>query len=779
MTSTLILAGRRHRASCAPLVLAAALSLPSAAFAEEDAARSDDILVTAQRQTQTIENAPSSQATVTAAQIDDTINAVNVEDTLKYLPSLIVRKRHIGDTYAPIATRTSGLGASARSLIYADGALLSTLIGNNNGSASPRWGLVSTEEIAQVDVLYGPFSAAYAGNSIGAVVNITTRLPDRLEGTLTASRTVQTFDQYGTKDRLPAHQFGATLGDRFGPLALFGSITHTISNSQPLTYVTALRPAAPSTAGVTTTGGLDDRNRTAQAIRVLGASGIEHQIQDNFKLKAALDLSPAVRLTYVGGLFLNDSDAEAQSYLNDAVTGQPVYASPTGPARPLNIGGYADTVAPSAFSNGVYRYDERHWSHALSLTGASRRFDWQVIATLYDFAKDIQRTPTTALPGARSGGAGTIASLNGTGWQTFDAKGAWTSDDAGSNTLSFGAHWDRFEVNSNRYATADWINGAKGALTLASRGKTRTAALWAQDEYRLAEGLSLLLGGRYEWWKAYDGYNFSLAPALAVNQPTLTANKFSPKASLAWTPTAQLSVRLSFGQAYRFPTVGELYQAVTTGPVLTVPNPHLKPEKARSTELAIEHHDAHGTARISLFNEVIDDALISQSAPLVPGSATLYNYVQNIDRTRARGVELALQRTDAPLPGVDLSGSVTYADAVTRKNAVFPAAIGKLLPTVPHWKATAVVTWRPDEAVALTAAARYTSRLYGTLDNSDVIGNTYQGFYKYFVVDLRANVTVSERFNFAVGVDNVNNDKYILFHPFPQRSFTAEVKYKF
>src|SRR6201999_3183008 len=137
---------------CASLAaMASLLAMP--AHAADDPTPADDgradILITAQRRQQTIER---------------TINAMNVEDTIKYLPSLIVRKRHIGDTQAPLATRTAGLGASARSLIYADGVLLSSLIGNNNTSASPRWSLVSPQEIARIDVLYGPFSAAYPGN---------------------------------------------------------------------------------------------------------------------------------------------------------------------------------------------------------------------------------------------------------------------------------------------------------------------------------------------------------------------------------------------------------------------------------------------------------------------------------------------------------------------------------------------------------------------------------------------------------------------------------------
>ncbi len=736
----------------------------------------DDILVIAQRQTQEIENAPNSRATVTGDTIATTVNALNVEQALKYLPSLVIRQRHIGDTQAPLATRTSGLGSSARSLIYADGALLSALIGNNNTIASPRWSLVSPQEIARVDILYGPFSAAYPGNSIGAVVNITTRLPDALEGTITAGTNVQQFDQYATHETLPAYQFGATIGDRFGPVALFASIDHVVSNSQPLLYVTATQPGA-STVGVTTTGGYDDVNRLAVPIRVLGASGFEHQAQDHIKLKAALDLTATMRLTYVGGLFLNDTQAHADSYLTTAATGLPAYAGT------FNIDGRAYTVAPSAFSGGVYDYQERHWSHALSATGSGERFDWQVIGTLYDFAHDVQRIPTTALPTARAGGAGTITRLDGTGWQTLDAKGAWRSDDAAANILSFGAHYDRFTLSSNRYATNDWLHGSEGALNLQSQGKTRTAAVWAQDAVKLLSAVTLTVGGRYEWWRAYDGVNFPVtlpgtaAPSpLPYEQPGLSADAFSPKASLAWDIGPQWTLRGSFGEAYRFPTVGELYQIVTT-PVPAIPNHDLRPERALSEELALERHDDHGTARLSLFNESIRDALISQTGNLPVVPVMVGTFVQNVDRTRARGVELAAQRTDV-IPRIDLSGSVTYADAETRADAAFPAAIGKQLPSVPKWKASLVGTWRPTDQIALTAAGRYSSRNYATLDDSEIVGNTYQGFYQYLVVDLRAQFRIGPHYVLGLGVDNVNNDRYFLFHPFPQRSVQADLTVK-
>ena len=734
------------RAPLLPLAIAAA---PALAADLPPAPRPEDILVTAQKQQQTIENAPSTRASIDADTIARTVNAVTVEDTIKYLPSLLVRKRHIGDTQAPLATRTSGVGASARSLIYADGALLSALIGNNNTNASPRWSLVSPQEIAGIDVLYGPFSAAYPGNSIGAVVNITTRLPDKLEATINAGTSVQRFSQYGTKDTLPTYQVGGTVGDRFGPLALFASVDHVASHGQPLLYVTGAPPAG-------TSGSFASSTRTGGPTQVLGASGIEHQFEDHIKFKAALDVTQDIRLTYVGGLFLNDTNANAETYLTDTKTGQAAFTS--------------------GFSSGVYHYDERHWSHSVTATGHGDRFDWQVIGTLYDFAHDVQRTPTALLPGAANGGAGNITRLDGTGWKTIDAKGVWRSDDAATHSISFGAHGDWFTLKSDRFDTTDWINGGQGQLNLRSRGKTRTAAVWAQDAWKLLPGFTLTVGGRYEWWKAYDGLNFSLTPAISAAQPTLSAHRFSPKASLAWDPNPDWTVRLSFGEAWRFPTVGELYQIVTT-PVPAVPNPNLKPERALSEELAIEHHDAHGSIRLSFFNEAVKNALISQVGPLPVSPPQIGTFVQNVDRTRARGLELAVQRTDL-LPRFDMSGSVTYADAETRRDATFPAAEGKMLPQVPRWRATMVSTWRPTDRISLTAAGRYSSRLHGTIDNSDIIGNVYQGFYKYFVVDLRADVKVNDHMNFALGVDNVNNDKYFLFHPFPQRSFFAQVGWK-
>ena len=142
---------------------------------------------------------PNTVSSVTRQEIEDKVNIIDTEDAVKYMPSLFVRKRNNGDTQPVLATRTWGVNSSARSLVYADDLLLTALIGNDNSIGAPRWGLVAPEEIERIDFLYGPFSAQYPGNSMGGVLQITTRMPEKLEMTAKETESLQDFSLYGTQ----------------------------------------------------------------------------------------------------------------------------------------------------------------------------------------------------------------------------------------------------------------------------------------------------------------------------------------------------------------------------------------------------------------------------------------------------------------------------------------------------------------------------------------------------------------------------------------------------
>ena len=726
------------------------------------------VIVTADRADKA--NPGTADTQVTAAKAQEQINTVNTEDMLKFAPSLVVRKRHYGDTQDPIATRTSGLGASARNLIFVDGIMINSPIGNNNGAASPHFGVAAPQDISRIDVLYGPFAARYAGNSTGVTVNITTKMPDDFQLYAVGTGAIQSFSKYSTDETYGTWQLSGGVGDRYGAFSWRFSANHLDSNGQPLGYATLVRPAAKSSAGTVLTGAFDDLNRTAAPIAVIGDTGLEHQVQDTDTLKLAYDFDNGMQLSYLASMFHQDNDATVRTYLSNAA-GTPVYAGNS------NIGGYNYNIAASTFSNNVYNTQQTQLAQGVTLASApGGEFAWELILTRYDYLNDKQRVATAALPGAFTAGAGTINRMNGTGWYTLDANAVWRGFD--DHELSFGLHRDAETFAQTRYNLTDWIVGGQGSVVNAAKGRTATNAVWLQDIWSLLPGLKAALGLRYEDWRAYQGSNFSTSPTLNVSQPRVSASTLSPKASLAYQISDTWSMTGSWGVAFRMPTVTELYQAITTGTTLTVPNPNLKPERVSSYELAAEHRTDSGFVRLSVFEEDITNALLSQSAPLVPGSNTLFSFVQNVDRTQVRGVEFVVDQYDVLIPGLELMASLTGADARIRQDNAFAAAVGKFIPGVPKLRANALATYRPDDQWSFTLGARYADRTFGTIDNSDPISQTYQGFASYLVVDARARYKVDENWTLSLGVDNLNNDKYFLFHPFPQRTVVMEIRYQ-
>lgn len=697
-------------------------------------------------------------ATITAAAARQTVNLIDPEDVVKYLPSVFIRKRNYGDTQSTIATRVWGSSSSARSLVFADGVPLSALIANNNTIGGPRWGLISTEEIARIDLMYGPFSAAYPGNSMGAVMEITTRQPDSLEGSIEQTQAMQRFSLYGTSRTFNTAQTNATLGNRFGRFSFWASGSYQDSHAQPLTYVTS--GSAPNGA----TGGYADLNKLGTPVNVLGASGLLHTGMTNAKVKLAYDITPAVRAAYTFGIWNNDASSRVDTYLD--ASGRPTFAGQAG------------------FASGFYDLSERHFAHSFSLrTDTKRDWDFEAVGALYRFDKDRQRFPTTASSTDTSfGNTGRVAVLNGTGWSSIDLKGAWHRGGFATHIVSFGVHEDDYHLRNPTYDTPDWRAGDAGSVVTEGDGKTRTQAVWAQDAWMITPSLRFTFGGRYERWRAYDGFNAN--GTTQVIQPTVRSARFSPKGILAWDLDPDWRLTGSVAKAYRFATAAELYQLVSTGATFTSPDPNLRPDNDLAAELRIARNFSRGTAQLALFQDDVHDAIIAQFLPLVPNSTTLYSYISNVDHVRARGVEASVAASDVLVRQLTLSANATYLDARTlalsgRAGATAPegSAIGKFLPNIPRWRAAVVGTYQPVATLSLSLGGRYSGKLFTTLDNADVHPNTYQGFGEWFVMDARASYRVNARWFLAVGVDNLLDRKYFLFHPFPQRTLVASAKF--
>jgi iron complex outermembrane recepter protein len=519
-----------------------------------------------------------------------------------------------------------------------------------------------------------------------------------------------------------------------------------------------------------------DRNSANLPWYVLGTQTQYTTRQDHLKAKLAYELTPAIRATYVAALWQNEAKGESASYLRDAAGGQVTSGTVNVDGRsfaPLNGGDFP--VTRESLTHVMQGLSVKQHTHGV--------FDWELAGSRYDYREDSKRQNAAGnpLPSAVLGGAGTIADGSGTGWRTLSARGTWRPA-ALAHIADFGVQQDSYRL---QYATSliagNWLADAAGPLASDVEGRTRLRSLWAQDTWALGERWKLVLGARAEWWKASSGLTriLTATPPIDTRWPTRSESHISPKAALSWQWLPGTVVKLSAGRAVRFPTVAELYGATSTTNSQFINDPNLRPERSWTRELSLEKDLGSSQLRVTGFSEDTRDALYSQSVFDAVANRSVAR-VQNVGHIRTLGVEVAWSGFDVAAKGLDVNASATYADSRILENAGFVSVpgdtVGKRQPNIPRLRASALVSYRWSDHWSTSAGARYSGRQFRLLDNTDVNGFAYMGVSRFFVVDLRARYRFDAHWSAAVGIDNVNNDKYWNFHPYPQRTFVAELK---
>ena len=727
---------------------------------------------------------PATVETSDRQQISENINAATVAQTLKYLPSIQVRERFIGDRNGIIATRTVGTLSSAQSMLYADGVLLSNLLGNSYGYP-PKWGLITPEEVESISMMYGPFSALYAGNSFGGVMSIHTRMPEKFESHANAQTFMQNFDLYGTHENYTGQHFSASIGNKVNDVAFLLGVDRLENKGQPMSFSTKTLSATASSANVVT-GAYQDKDTTNADRIIFGGYSIEDVKQTNVKFKATYDITPQIKAAYTIGLWDMNSSTDAQSYIKDS-TGAAVYNNKVS----FNGNQYSVTgLSPS-------EAEALHIMQALDIKSDNQGFfDWELTLSDYDYQKDKNSSSTVASSSTTNNDlgnpyitrTGAVTDMNGTGWLAFDARATFYQK---NNTLDVGYHVDQYALRSVVNNTADWTSGVKGTLASAARGDTQTQAVYLQDKWQIDPKWALTLGGRAEHWQASHGQNQTSSLSSSIKEyADRSETKFSPKLSLSFEPQPAWGFRASFGQAYRFPTVAEIFQLLTdaSSTDYVASNPNLKPEQVLAGELTAERRFDNGLLRASLFHENKYDALISQTLTqnsVIPYSdgicsnASGCSFIQNVDHIRTRGLEISAQWQNIWVHGLDLQGSATFTDAEVLANENAPATVGNKPTRIPKDMFKLVATYHQGSHLSYSVAARYSGRQYTTLTNTDVNSDTYGGASKFFVMDAKVNYKFADRFTASLGIDNLNNYKSYVVHPYPQRTTYLQAKFDY
>jgi iron complex outermembrane receptor protein len=732
---------------------------------------------------------PNSVAIKTAEQLQEQ-NFFNPEDALRYAPSTVIRKRYIGDRNALLGGRSFGTLQPSRGLVFLDGYLLSNFLGRFD---APRWNMVTPEAVERVDVLYGPFSAIHAGNSIGTTVVMTERTPRHLEWGANLTGYGQRFGQYGETDDYSGGQLSAYVGGRIK--AGWAALTYNYqdSHSQPMQYFNVTANAAgvfPAAAGpATLVSGIrydTDPKELRRAVFGPNAGAFDHTVQDSLKLRLGYALTRELEASALLAGWINDTTNSNRTFLRDPGGNLVWQGRVTDGTNVFNIP--ATAFAPST-------RDEKH--RQLGATLRSRRdlgWNGSLVVSDYRILSDPARQANLPDPDAAAGGPGTVTRRDGTGWSTVEGQATYTPRPdgflGGRHALTFGAHRNAYTLTNVVNNSTDWRSN-ETTLAQRYRGETEIGALYAQDAWQLHDDLRLTLGWRAERFRTFDGEQLARVASCipgagavcepsgdgstnkVVAYPTRTLTGHSPKASLSWTVSSRMLLRGSFGRGVRFPNVEELYNGTVTATSVTLSDPNLKAERSNAYELSSETTWSRQTLRVSLFHDDVHDAILRQSDNTVTPSVT---NVSNQDLVRTTGVEAAWSARDVVIRGlsVEANGALTRSKVV--ENEKDPATEGKYWLRVPKARANVLLAYRPTQKWMGSVGWRFSTSAFNDVYNLDTNPNVYGGISRVNQIDVRTTYKPAPLVEFALGMDNVTNNQSYQSHPLPGRTLFVQVR---
>lgn len=729
--------------------------------------RIGEVTVTGKIVDEATENMPAVVESLTSEGIER-INAVETSDVFKYLPGSYLRKVYPGSTNRPLVIRGNSSSLTARTLVLMDGIQISdfTAAGNSN---SPKWFMVAPQEIEKVDVIYGPYSAALSGNSLSGKAMITTHFPEKVEAEADAKYFYQNFREYKTDEDINGYASYLSFGDKWENLSYMVWYDRLQTEIQPIQYITKPASDGGSSGGATVTGWDSDTDPSGKARYILGSPGEQDLINNTVKVKLRYELDSCSQIQFTWAFWDSEQDSDSpETYLKNAL-GNNVYSGT------VKVDGRSYNLGSSTF---YYREREmQDFVYGLSYSlDASNGLKVTGVVSAYDKGKDLTRSSTTAPPASEDGGAGTSADADG-GWYTTDLKAAYDVPLAGVHTIAGGYHFDHYSTDTETWNDSDWKRDERTTLSLGSEGKTETHALFVEDTWKIVDKWSVYLGGRYEWWRGFDGSKSTDGSngRITSDLDDKSADSFSPKFSMTYSPTENWRVRFSMAHAERFPTVGELYYGgINSLGVITNSNPDLVQEKVFAKDFTITRALGHDSeARLTFFQDDIEDAINSQT-----NYYTNVTNFQNVDEVRTRGVEIALNKRRLLVDGLGLFTNLAWTDSEIVRNDNVPASVGKTFPGVPEWRVKCVLDYAPTDRWFVTFAGHYASKQYNTLDNSDSEGG-YGGIDDYLVFDAKSSYKLLENLTGSVGVDNITDELYHVYHPYARRTFFAELKYAF
>jgi iron complex outermembrane receptor protein len=284
--------------------------------------------------------------------------------------------------------------------------------------------------------------------------------------------------------------------------------------------------------------------------------------------------------------------------------------------------------------------------------------------------------------------------------------------------------------------------------SLVTRGKQVGIGTFGEWIIEPFDALVLTAGTRWDWWKNFGGSHTAGSGPTGTTQDN-AASIVNPKVSLLYRINDRVRVGASVYQAFRAPTLNELYRDFSSSGFAFLSNDRLEPERLTGGDMKVDVAllpDGLLDFRAVGHYDVIKDQILFVTQG--PTSAMR----QNIGKGRSVGTDIELRsRLNDEL---FMTLGYSFVDSIITSFPGNPSREGLRIPNVSRHQVTAAFTIGRLDFAQLTLQARYLSRQFADDLNRQSIAD-------FIVLDASLRKRIASWAELFIDGENLTDRRYI------------------
>ena len=363
-----------------------------------------------------------------------------------------------------------------------------------------------------------------------------------------------------------------------------------------------------------------------------------------------------------------------------------------------------------------------------------------------------------------------------TRFENFETVHAWTaasdfSKQLGQTKLFYGGEYVYNLVNSAGFQTNLTNQTTQTATPRYPDGATwQSAAAYTSLQQQYHNKLALHAGLRYNhiWVNAVFPEAFY---ALPFQNTSLSTGAITGGLGLAWNPNKTVGWKLNVSTAFRAPNIDDIGKVFDSEPgSVVVPNPHLKPEYAYTSDLALSlNFNERVKLEVGTFYTMLTDALVRRNFEVngqteieFQGELSTIQALQNAGTARIYGLETALRIQFTPQ--LELASQFTITEGtqdeldgtrVPVRHAPPPFGNTQLKFENKRLKLEAFVVYNGQfDFNELAPSQQNNAFLYA----KDVDGNPFAP--KWHTLNLASSYTLASNWQLNARLENITDQRY-------------------